>query len=114
MLFMLLGGLAGGALRYGTEKSLQTRSRRPTHWGPFTLNLLGCCLFGALAGWAYQGGLSAGTTLLGGVITAFSVCGYETARLFRAGRHGSALLSAMVGWFIGLIAAAMGVLISMR
>lgn len=92
---MLLGGLAGGALRYRTEKSFGTHSRRPTHWGPFTLNFSGSLLFGALSGWTYLHEINNGTALLGGVITAFSVCSCETVRLFTCGRHGTALLSAM-------------------
>ncbi|MFJ6752899.1 CrcB family protein [Streptomyces sp. NPDC091266] len=109
LLLTLLGGLSGAALRYGTEKRLRSRSRNPTHWGPFALNFAGCFLFGTLAGWAYLHGMTSGMILLGGVITAFSVCGHETRRLVVGGRHGVALLNSLAGWFIGLTAAAMGV-----
>ncbi|MDI5962160.1 CrcB family protein [Streptomyces sp. SL13] len=113
LLLALLGGLAGGTLRYRTERTLQTRARCPTHWGPFTLNFLGCFLIGALAGWAYRSGLGWGTALLGGSVVAFSVCGYETAQLLGGGRHGRALVSALAGWFIGLAASAMGVFLAL-
>lgn len=109
LLLALLGALAAGALRYRTEKSLQKHSRRPTHWGPFTLNFLGCLLLGALAGWAYRHGRSDVSALLGGAVVAFSVCGYETVRLAGSGRLGAALLTAAGGWVIGTAAAAVGV-----
>ncbi len=114
LLLALLGALAGGALRYRTEKTVQTRGRRPTHWGPFTLNFLGCFLLGALTGWAYRHGTSAGMATLGGALVAFSVCGYETARLVARGMPGAALLTAAGGWAVGLTAAATGVFLTVR
>ncbi|MFH8569251.1 CrcB family protein [Streptomyces sp. NPDC017993] len=113
LLLTLLGGLSGGALRYGTERYLRSLFRSPTHWIPFVLNFVGCFLFGALAGWAYLHRMSSGMMLLGGVVTAFSFCGYEAGRALAHGRHGVALLNSLTGWFIGLTAAGMGVFISL-
>lgn len=112
LLLVLLGGLGGAALRLRTERSLRSRSRTPSHWGPFALNFGGCFLLGVLAGLTYRHDLAGGTALLGGTITAFSVCGHEAGRLLEHRRHGGALLNVLGGWFVGLTAAAMGVLVS--
>ncbi|MET8020852.1 CrcB family protein [Streptomyces decoyicus] len=113
LLLMLLGGFSGAALRYGMERHLRARFRKPTHWVPFVLNFVGCFLFGVLAGWAYLHRMTSGMILLGGVVTAFSVCGHEAGRLLVSGRHGVALLNSLTGWFIGLAAAAMGVFLDL-
>ncbi|WP_037838354.1 CrcB family protein [Streptomyces sp. NRRL S-337] len=113
LLLTLLGGLIGASLRCGTERYLRLRFRNPTHWVPFLLNFVGCFLFGALAGWAYLHRVTSGTILLGGLVTAFSVCSHEVGRLLARGRHGLAVLNSLTGWFIGLTAAAMGVFLSL-
>ncbi|MBP0456892.1 CrcB family protein [Streptomyces montanisoli] len=114
LLLTLFGALVGGSLRYVTERGLQTRLRRPTRGGPFALNFLGCLLLGALSGWAYRQGAGGATTALGAAITLFSVCGYETARVFRTGRRGMALAEAVAGWFVGLMASAAGVFLVVK
>ncbi|MGQ4511780.1 CrcB family protein [Streptomyces sp. DW26H14] len=114
LLLMMLGGLAGGTLRYRAEKLLHLRARRPGHWGPFSLNFLGSFLLGAASGWTYHRGMSGGTTLLGGMIAAYAACGYEAFQLLRGGRLGVGVLSVAGGWFVGLMAAVMGAVLVMN
>ncbi|NLU76670.1 CrcB family protein [Streptomyces sp. HNM0575] len=113
LLLVCLGGLAGAVVRYMIEKSVRIRGENTSHWSAFAVNFAGCFLLGLLVGETIRLGLSSGTMLLAGAVTAFSVFGYETLRLLQHGLHGQAGLRALAGWLTGTAAAAAGVVVIM-
>ena len=53
LLLIAVGGALGAVARYGVATWLTTSATRPTlPWGTIAVNLVGCLLIGALAGWA--------------------------------------------------------------
>ena len=114
LLLIAVGGALGAVARYGVATWLTTSATRPTlPWGTIAVNLVGCLLIGALAGWAdtrgtltESGRLFLMVGILGG-FTTFSAFGLESLTLFRSGSVGLALLNValqVVGGLIGVLA----------
>ena len=104
-----LGGFLGTILLFAVG---QWVGRLKAGW-PFPLetlviNVVGCLVLGALAGWSDSRGILAGTTravvfigLIGG-FTTFSAFGYETLQLLNDGRWRVAALSASLQVVLGV------------
>ena len=114
LLLIAVGGALGAVARYGVATWLTTSATRPTlPWGTIAVNLVGCLLIGALAGWAdtrgtltESGRLFLMVGILGG-FTTFSAFGLESLTLFRSGSVGLALLNIALqvgGGLIGVLA----------
>ena len=114
LLLIAVGGALGAVARYGVATWLTTSATRPTlPWGTIAVNLVGCLLIGALAGWAdtrgtltESGRLFLMVGILGG-FTTFSAFGLESLTLFRSGSVGLALLNVALqvgGGLIGVLA----------
>ena len=109
---VFLGGGLGSTLRflvgYWTVQHFAPASRWP--WGTFAVNLLGCLLVGAAAGYAF-GRLfvdDAHRTFLVvgplGGFTTFSSFGFEAFALYRGGHAGLAAGYVMTSMLLGLAA----------
>lgn len=105
-----LGGFVGSVLRYQIGGAILHQSvtwRFPL--GTFCVNVLGCFVIGALAGFAERQPISAElrlllfTGLLGG-FTTFSAFGIEGVNLIRRGEIGVAASYAMLSMICGFAA----------
>ncbi|MDN3646102.1 fluoride efflux transporter CrcB [Pontixanthobacter aestiaquae] len=109
-----VGGAAGAALRYQTGRAVTgwvgPKAASTFPWATLTVNLVGCLLMGALAGWlARHGGANSeqwrlllGVGLLGG-FTTFSAFSLEMMLLIERGQIGQSLLYAFVSVMAGLV-----------
>lgn len=115
LLVALAGGL-GAALRFIVDSAVSRRNRTSTPIGTVVVNTTACFLLGLLAGWlesvADGDALTAvlGVGLLGGYST-FSTASVEAARLLLEGRGRAAAVHAAVMLVLGLLAAALGLLL---
>lgn len=110
-----LGGFLGSILRYGVGGAvarLKGGSVFPIE--TLTINVVGCLVFGILAGLSESRGLFSGATraflfigLLGG-FTTYSSFGYETFQLLRDGQWPAAALSTTLQLLLGVGAVAGG------
>jgi CrcB protein len=113
VLLVFAGGAVGAPSRYLLERLVQSRHRLRFPLGTLTVNVLGCLLLGALAGWADAPDEAAallGTGFCGG-FTTFSTFSLETVELAADGRTRAALASGLyvaLSLALGLAAAALG------
>lgn len=117
-----IGGALGSVARYAMSvaisqwaQALSPATRFP--WGTWSVNLLGCCIMGLLAGLAVRhegfGGplrLLLLTGLMGG-FTTFSAFGLETLDLVLHKHWGLAAAYALSSLVLGVLAVALGMLL---
>jgi CrcB protein len=108
VLLVALGGSIGAVARYGLAGLVQRFTTPYFPFGTFVVNVLGCFVFGVLAGIAehrFALGSEARAFLLIGVLggfTTFSTFSYETFQLFRDAEIVRASLNAVGQTAIGL------------
>jgi CrcB protein len=90
VLLVALGAAVGAALRYLTDRAIQSRHDSVFPWGTLVVNVAGSLVFGVLIGGASAGGLPVAVVEAGGIgfcgaLTTYSSFGYETARLVEDG-----------------------------
>jgi CrcB protein len=105
-----VGGALGSCARYATN-ILALKAFGPSFpWGTFIVNLVGCFVFGALAGLAVSRGTMGPTArlfLLTGVLggfTTFSSFAFESVDLWRNGGGPAALLNVSSQVLFGMLA----------
>ena len=111
-LWIALAGGLGALSRYLVDTAVERRNRSGFPLGTIVINVTGSFLLGLVAGWLLTGvlgplGAIAGTGFLGGYTT-FSTASVEGVRLLRTGGGWSALLHAGGMLLAGLLAAALG------
>ena len=101
LLIVGIGSFFGGALRYGISLFMKSLGAQGFPWGTWTVNLLGCFLFGFLYAW-FSKQYSAShplclllTTGFCGGFTTFSTFSNESMQMLQNGN---------VGAFIGYVA----------
>lgn len=108
------GGALGALGRYLLSGWLTALLGRGFPWGTFGVNLLGCCLIGALYVWLtqelklapiWQAVLMAGFT---GAFTTFSTFALEVLALLENGRATVAVLYVSASLLLGVAGAALG------
>jgi len=110
VLLIALGGSIGAVARYGLSGLVQRFTSPYFPFGTFTVNIVGCLVFGILAGIAEQRfalGPQARAFLLIGVLggfTTFSSFTYETFQLLRDAEIARAALNAFGQVIVGLVA----------
>jgi CrcB protein len=105
-----LGGALGSMARHWVNLEIAHRLERPVPWATFLVNVIGCCVIGALAGCVAGGRLHLTPTMrtfvfvgvLGG-FTTFSTFGLDTFTLGHGGEHSAAMwnIVGQVGLGIG-------------
>jgi CrcB protein len=109
-----VGGAVGAMARFGVAEIVQRSGATLFPYATFLVNLAGCLVFGALAGWSeFRTPLSpdARALLLVGVLggfTTFSSFGYETFLLLRQGHVGLASLNAAGQVVLGAVGVWLG------
>jgi len=118
VLLVALGAAVGAPLRFLVDKHmvarllLSSRITTPLPWGTFTVNVLGSFVLGLL------NGVSDRTTILlvgvgfCGAFTTYSTFAAETTALAASGHRGKALLNVVLNLGVGLLAAALGAVLS--
>jgi len=118
VLLVALGAAVGAPLRFLVDKHmvarllLSSRITTPLPWGTFTVNVLGSFVLGLLTG------VSDRTTVLlvvggfCGAFTTYSTFAAETTALAASGHRGKALLNVVLNLGVGLLAAALGAVLS--
>ncbi|GIJ76142.1 CrcB protein [Micromonospora phaseoli] len=114
VILVALGAALGAPLRYLVDRAVQARHGSAFPWGTFTVNVVGSFILGVLIGGAAVGAVPGSlVALLGvglcGALTTYSTFGYETVRLFEAGRRFHALFNAGASVVAALGAAFVGV-----
>jgi fluoride exporter len=113
VLLVALGAAVGAPLRYLTDRGIQARHGSAFPWGTLTVNVAGSLLLGLLIGLPVGPALAA---LLGtgfcGALTTYSTFSYETLRLTRGGRPGTAVANVVISILAGLGAAYLGILLA--
>ena len=110
VLLIALGGSIGAVARYGLSGFVQRFTSPYFPFGTFTVNIVGCLVFGILAGIAEQRfalGPQARAFLLIGVLggfTTFSSFTYETFQLLRDAEIARAALNVFGQVIVGLAA----------
>ena len=108
--YVMAGGALGSALRYGFSLWLKVDEGgfpRAT----FAVNIIGCVVFGFIAGWLTQGQVNKEglrLALLVGVMggfTTFSSFGFETIRLWEFGHQGVAVSYVLLSTVLGILGA---------
>lgn len=113
LLLVFAGGGAGSVLRYGLTLLVHTRASTQFPWGTLAVNLVGCTAIGVLGAlFDYRQvppelRLLFIVGLLGG-FTTFSSFGYESLRLFEAGRWMHAGVYILSSNLLGIALAAAG------
>jgi CrcB protein len=105
------GGFVGSVCRYTLSAMIARHVVGPDFpFGTLAVNVLGCCVGGALTGWMALHGSFTGESrlfLFGGVLggfTTFSAFSLETVSLWRRGDAGTAALYVLVSIVGGLAA----------
>ena len=108
-----VGGACGAVLRYVVDQLVTARRTGPFPWGTYVVNVVGCLVLGAVAGFA-RGTAAAdwvlpllGTGLCGG-LTTFSTFSFETLRLLEDGEWWRAAANVGASLGAGLAAVAIG------
>jgi CrcB protein len=110
------GGFLGSVARYLLSSAVGAGAAARTSFpvGTLAVNVLGCLVIGALAGfgartgaWTEGARLFLFTGVLGG-FTTFSAFGYETFALARDGRWGGAAANVALQVLCGLLAVSVG------
>ena len=113
-LAVAVGGALGALCRYMLSGWLTGAMGRGFPWGTFGVNLLGCCLIGALYVWLtqelrlspiWQAVLMAGFT---GAFTTFSTFALEALTLLESGRGLVAALYVSASLLLGVAGVALG------
>lgn len=107
VLWVALGGGVGAAARYALDRVVSARWRGRFPLGTFLVNVSGSLALGLLTGLLVDGSLPVvllGTGVLGGYTT-FSTASYDTVRLVRERRFGTAVVYG-VGTMLSAVAAA--------
>ncbi len=108
ILLIAIGGAAGSVLRYLTSLAVYRVVSPAFPWSTFGVNVLGCLVFGLMAGAAeHRHVLSpeARAFLLVGVLggfTTFSTFGFESVQLLRDGQFLGAALNIVGQVVVGL------------
>lgn len=117
ILLALAGGL-GAAVRFVVDGFVRARLKTAFPWGTVIINISGSLLLGFLAGLVMRGQapesllLILGTGFLGGYTT-FSTASLETIRLVQSGRTALAVINGLGTMAVSVVAAAVGVWISL-
>lgn len=110
LLLIALGGAIGSVCRYGLSTIVQRSTSPFFPYGTFTVNVLGCLVFGIIMGAARERfvlGPSERAFLLIGILggfTTFSTFGYETFALLQDGEFVRAAANAIGQVVFGLVA----------
>ncbi len=115
IIFLAIGGTAGTLLRYWLSTLVQSTSKGTLPIGTFTVNMLGCFLFGAI--WSLAEGritLSPHLRLLilvgfMGAFTTFSTFAFESGSLLRDSQFTAAIINIFAQNIIGVIALLLGI-----
>lgn len=112
LLLVAAGAAIGAPLRYLVDRTVQRRRNSAFPWGTLTVNVAGSFVLGLLTATTDR----TVTLLLGvgfcGAFTTYSTFGYETIRLAEDGSRRYAVLNVLASLGAGLIAAALGALLS--
>lgn len=114
LIIVAVGGGVGSALRYVLQEILHKQIDNFEPYGTFMVNIAGCLLLGALAGFMEQGKLinpSLNLLLISGFcggFTTFSTFAYQSNSLFMSSKPLQAILYVGLSVFIGLLAAYFG------
>lgn len=110
LFFIAIGGAIGSVARFLLSSTITRYLPSTFPFGTFTVNVLGCALFGLIAGLTRVPLLTtpeARAFLLVGVLggfTTFSTFAYESVRLLQAGQTLSALLTVAGQTVLGMAA----------
>lgn len=110
MLWVALGGGVGAAARYALDRAVSARWRGRFPLGTFLVNVSGSLALGLFTGLLVDGSLPLvllGTGVLGGYTT-FSTASYDTVRLVRERRFGTAVVYGVGTMLVTVAAAALG------
>ncbi|MFF8034439.1 MULTISPECIES: fluoride efflux transporter CrcB [unclassified Streptomyces] len=112
-LLVVAGAMVGAPLRYLTDRAVRARHDTLFPWGTFTVNVVGCLVFGVLTGAVAHGAASDPVRLLigtgfCGALTTYSTFSYETLRLAETGARFLAAANVAAGVVAGLGAAFAG------
>jgi len=115
IIFLAIGGAAGTLLRYWISTLVQSTSKGTLPIGTFTVNMLGCFLFGAV--WSLAEGRITLTPhirlliLVGfiGAFTTFSTFAFESGSLLRDSQFTAAIINILAQNILGIIALLLGI-----
>jgi CrcB protein len=115
IIYLAIGGTTGTLLRYWLSTLMQGTSKGTFPIGTFTVNMLGCFLFGAV--WSLAEGritLSPHLRLLilvgfMGAFTTFSTFAFESGAFLRDSQLTSAIINIVAQNVIGIIALLIGI-----
>jgi len=115
IIFLAIGGTAGTLLRYWLSVLVQSTSKGTLPIGTFTVNMLGCFLFGAV--WSLAEGrivLSPHMRLLilvgfMGAFTTFSTFAFESGSLLRETQFTAAIINILAQNVVGIIVLLAGI-----
>jgi len=115
LLLVAVGGTIGTLGRFGVAEAMGPAHSWP--WPTFAVNIIGSLLLGVLAARVVDAAdprrLMLGTGLLGG-FTTYSAFAVETEALLRDSQVATALLYSTSSVIVGLVAAAVGLVIARR
>ena len=105
LLLVFVGGCAGAALRYATDRLVQARHTKAIPLGTFCVNMCGSTVLGVFAGASAQTSPYL-TALIAtgfcGALTTFSAFSYETVRLLGDRLSRTAALHVLLHVVVGL------------
>ena len=120
VLFIMIGGAVGSALRYLTSLACQSIRWLNMPWGTLTVNLLGCFLLGLLMGVGERYTTFSKeiflmlTVGLCGSFTTFSTFASDFFRLNNAGQLGMAVIYLTISIVLGFLLFGVGRCVVMR
>lgn len=119
VVLVFLGAGLGGVFRHGVNIGMARWFGTGFPWGTLTVNVVGSCVMGLLAGyfafragvtWTPQARLFLATGVLGG-FTTFSTFSLDVVLLLERGETGSAALYALASLIVSVLALFAGLLL---
>lgn len=108
LLLVIVGGAVGAALRFLTDRWVQSRHASAFPWGTWTVNVVGSFVLGVVvAGTSGWWPTLAGTGFCG-ALTTFSTFGFESVRLAQDDDRATALANVAGSLTAGLVAVCLG------
>ena len=117
LIWVMVGGALGSALRYGLGNWVQTRAGQAFPWGTLAVNVLGCLLIGyamrAIPALHLSTQMRAFLTVgFAGGFTTFSTFGWEAFVLLESGHPARAFTYMLVSLALGMAAVFAGWLLA--
>lgn len=117
LIWVMLGGALGSALRYSLGNWIQTRAGQAFPWGTLAVNVLGCLLIGyamrAIPAWGLSPQMRAFITVgFAGGFTTFSTFGWEAFVLLESGHAARAFTYMLASVALGMAAVLTGWLLA--